>query len=260
VSSNESIPYILVESEPLNTSRLTSYQHRYHSAAALRLMNKYRIGRIDGPWTNFTPPIRGGVFREVTHDVEAGTDSEGDTDTDWSSYPPSVNSSRSSLNLVDEKGGSQLDSVTLKDPEASSSLLRPLDRDVKHRCNIRKVPDHVVGTSEGSTPSSREAYTSSVLQKEIEDNIGSNPSLDEGTQREIAVKYQRLHDRVKDDGFYNCNYVEYGKELTRYTLLFVLFVVCLRAEWYLSSATFLGLFWVNTSSLWYDEPTVLIHL
>ena len=38
---------------------------RYHSAATLQTMSRYRIGRIKGAWTNFKPPIRGGVFEKT---------------------------------------------------------------------------------------------------------------------------------------------------------------------------------------------------
>ena len=31
----------------------------FHSAQALELMNRYQIGRIEGRWTNFVPPIQG---------------------------------------------------------------------------------------------------------------------------------------------------------------------------------------------------------
>lgn len=212
-------------------------------------MNHYRIGCIDGPWTNFTPPIRGGVFRGSTDDVDPGTDTESDSDTEFSSYTPSFNSSRTSLNLIDEEGESESHSseslLPVKVP-TSSSLLKPLDRIVKHRNVAPKA--HAAAVGSGSTTYiTREEYTSSVMQKEIDDDIGTNPSLDAETQRKIALRYSRLHDRVKNEGFYQCNYSDYGKEMLRYTLLFTLFAVCLRAEWYMTSAAFLGLFWVNKS-------------
>lgn len=214
-------------------------------------MNHYRIGRIDEPWTNFTPPIRGGIFRGTTVDVDTGTDTESDSDTEFSSCPPSFNSSRTSLNLIDDEGdGESHSSKSLLPLEVptSSSLLKPLDRIIKHRNVAPKAHAVAVGVSESTTYTTREEYTSSVMQKEIDDDIGNNPSLDEETQRDIALKYSKLHDRVKNEGYYQCNYSDYGKEMLRYSLLFALFIVCLRAEWYMTSAAFLGLFWVNTSS------------
>lgn len=261
VSSSILILHSSVKSEFLKTSRLISCLHRYHSTTALRLMNTYRIGRIDGPWTNFTPPIRGGVFREDGDNAHAGTDTEGDTDTDWSSDSPSINSSTTSLSQVDDEDDGESTSINAfptKDLKRSSSFLKPSDRAVKHRCNISNVHQSVAPTPESSTQTLREAYTSSILQKEIEDNIKRSPSLDQEVQRKIALKYRRLHHRVKKEGFYNCNYVEYGKELIRYSFLFAMFAVCLRAEWYMTSAAFLGLFWVATSSLYYNASTILI--
>lgn len=261
VSSSESMLHNSVDSKLLTTSWLTTCLHRYHSTTALRLMNTYRIGRIDGPWTNFTPPIRGGVFREDGDTAHAGTDTEGETDTDWSSYSPSLNSSKTSLNLDDDEVDGESDPInalSTTDLKRSLSTLKPSDRAVKHRCNIPNLHQSVARTPKSSTPTSREVYTSSILQKEIEDNMKRSPSLDPEVQRKIAVKYQRLHHRVKREGFYNCNYVEYGKELIRYTFLFAMFAVCLRAEWYMTSAAFLGLFWVAMSSFHYNASTILI--
>ncbi len=262
VSSNESVWNISVASRLLKSSRLILCLRRYHSMTAIRLMNKYRIGRIDGPWTNFTPPIRGGVFREAVDKEDVGTDTDGETDTDSTSSSASFNSSTTSLNLVDDVDDGQSEpaiALPTKSLETSSSIIGMSDRGVKHRCNIINVHERVSQPSISSAPRSREEYISSVLQQEIEDNKKCCPSLDPEVQRQIAVKYQRLHNRVKKEGFYDCNYVEYGKELTRYTFLFVMFAVCLRAEWYMTSATFLGLFWVGTSLSNYIDPNILIQ-
>ncbi|KAG9528519.1 fatty acid/sphingolipid desaturase, partial [Aureobasidium melanogenum] len=91
--------------------------------------------------------------------------------------------------------------------------------------------------------SSRMAFTSAMEQKEIAEGLASMPSVDEHTQLAIAMDFRALHERVKNEGFYDCPYIEYGKELIRYSLLFGTFIYFLRAEWYLISACFLGMFW-----------------
>ena len=63
-------------------------------------------------------------------------------------------------------------------------------------------------------------------------------------QQAIAEKYSALHDRIADEGLYACPYLEYGKEMVRYLSLFGLFVYFLTKAWYITSALFLGLFWV----------------
>ena len=111
----------------------------------------------------------------------------------------------------------------------------------------------VVSTSENVTTSSsertqtREEYTAQVMQQEIDDNIAAYPSLDADTQRVITLKYQALHERVKNEGYYDCRYIEYGKEAIRYSTLFATFLFALHSKWYITSAVFLGLFWVWTT-------------
>ncbi|KAK4994557.1 hypothetical protein LTR66_005446 [Elasticomyces elasticus] len=90
---------------------------------------------------------------------------------------------------------------------------------------------------------SAKTYTERTMQKELLSDLRDYPSLSAETQQEITRKYQQLHQTAKDEGFYDCPYVEYGKELARYSALFTLSIIALRAEWYITSAVFLGLFW-----------------
>src|ERR1700753_3279598 len=39
---------------------------RLHSIEARTRMQSYRIGRIEGRWDNFIPPIQGGKFRKLS--------------------------------------------------------------------------------------------------------------------------------------------------------------------------------------------------
>ncbi|KAJ8122359.1 hypothetical protein ONZ43_g1423 [Nemania bipapillata] len=54
----------------------------YHSAATLKTMKAFRIGRKPpGPWTNLTPPIRGGVYHqeeEVVVEADTASGSNGE--------------------------------------------------------------------------------------------------------------------------------------------------------------------------------------
>ena len=222
-------------------------------------MNKYRIGHIEDTWVNFTPPIRGGVFRENTEDVDSYTDAsitdtEDDNDTDLSSYTPSWNSSQTSLDLDEDLKSLASNHILTATPDSlqkSPSFLTPPEEAFTPRCRrsfTRQQYKTPIAPSQPSNLTSPEIYTASILQEEINDGIRDNPSLDARTQRDIAVKYQALHQRVKEDGFYDCQYSEYGKEIIRYLMLFTLFLICLRAEWYMTSAVLLGLFWVGLSS------------
>lgn len=92
---------------------------------------------------------------------------------------------------------------------------------------------------------SRDEEIEAIEQREIDEGISEWPSLDAETQRNITLEYRALHEQVKLHGLYNCRYSEYGKEMIRYSILFTAFLVLLRAEWYLTSAIFLGMFWVS---------------
>lgn len=208
------------------------------------MMNKYRIGRIAGPWVNFTPPIRGGIYRDNIEAAQEGSDDEDsdDTSSSWSSRLDSMNSSTTSIESITngDVGHSAMMSSRSKerlDPYSSSVH--------QDRAAERRIQSSDAQTNHHERLSPKD-YTSSAVQKAIDDDVRDNPSLDAGTQRAITSKYQALHQRVKDEGFYDCHYIEYGKEIIRYTLLFSLFFTFLRAEWYLTSACFLGLFWVRS--------------
>lgn len=94
------------------------------------------------------------------------------------------------------------------------------------------------------TPGRREALISSMEEQEVAVGLASMPSLDWETQQDITTDFRALHERIKVEGFYECDYKAYGREVIRYGVLFSAFILLLRAQWYLTSACFLGMFWV----------------
>ncbi|MCJ1288212.1 hypothetical protein MMC26_007567 [Xylographa opegraphella] len=229
----------------------------YHSAKTVRLMAAFRIGRIQAPWTNLTPPIRGGVFRKYQDEEESISSRSDDEEPPLASDVASVNSSTTSLELAAD------DDLKLDSGPLIRSTSKTLECDgygsdnsheVNHRRAFQAKADIFDPYSDlkGLTgrplikDQTRDAFTLQTMQDELQRDLENYPSLDAVTQRNITEKYQALHQRVKDEGYYDCRYIEYGKEFVRYTLLFVLFLVCLRAEWYMTSAVFLALFWQQT--------------
>lgn len=162
---------------------LTRVFLRSHAPEIICSMSRYCIGRFEGDWTNFTPPLQGGTFRR------------------------------------DHKSLS-LDSATLCRPEPVTPLSEASHLD--------------------ATPGS---YTAGAIQEELNADIQKYPPLDASTQRNIALKFRELHQRVRDEGYYDCRYLEYGKEMGRYVALFCLFLFFLKREWYTVSACSLGLWW-----------------
>lgn len=94
---------------------------------------------------------------------------------------------------------------------------------------------------------SRKEYTEGLEEKERQEGLRNFPSLDADTQLAITMEYRAMHDRIKELGLYQCRYSEYGKEAMRYFLLFGIFAAFLYNGWYLTSAAFLGMFWVSLS-------------
>ncbi|OAA55292.1 delta-9 acyl-CoA desaturase [Niveomyces insectorum RCEF 264] len=86
-------------------------------------------------------------------------------------------------------------------------------------------------------------FTNRSVQHEIDRDTLVYPPVDPARQEAIVQRYRALHQRVHDEGFYECPYGEYAKEMARYSTLFVLFLATLHAGWYVVSAVFLGLFW-----------------
>ena len=228
-------------------------------------MGAYRIGRFAGPWKNFTPPIRGGVFRKnpphecENHEddsIEDGTSTDTDTDTSLVGSEDELVASRVSSNTSLE---TEPDTTWKLNEEKSKDVLLTVqsgfhDDTRRGRARRRAGRNSNCSSVPSSSPNpfkhtqTREEYTSETMQKEIDDDLAAYPSLDAATQGEIVRQYQALHERVKNEGFYDCRYTEYLKETVRYCALFSIFLLLLRAEWYLTSAACLGLFWVCLSS------------
>lgn len=238
-------------------------------------MKAYRIGRVQQPWTNLVPPIRAATantnvewknqeplpapqeqIASLPPSSNTSESGQGETDDsdDASIFSKVISSSNSSVGVSDEEA-----EPLLKCPE-SNAQGEGLEASVLRRRNIiqqqqeeQDVEVLLAATDDSETvPTttslfnknlSRAAFTAALEQKEVADGIRSYPSLDPETQQSIRREYAALHKIVQDQGLYNCPYAEYGKEMIRYSALFAAFLSLLRAEWYLTSAIFLGLFW-----------------
>jgi delta8-fatty-acid desaturase len=207
---------------------------RFHAASTLKSMNAYHIGYILEPWTNLTPPIRGGIYEktviEVEEDTASSVDTGGGSDSDCLSVVSSATSLESAASSTAVCHPPKIDfNPKAKDEAKAEGPRRRRDKDTSHTLG-KLSPD---------------AYIASAIRAEIEDGIRAYPSLDPETQQSINLKYRNLHQRVEDEGFYECRYIEYAKEATRYSILFVSSMLLLRQGWYMTSACFLGFFWVR---------------
>lgn len=91
----------------------------------------------------------------------------------------------------------------------------------------------------------REQYAIEQEERERQEGRDENPSLDLETQKAIVSDYRILHEQFKAAGLYQCPYSAYAWESLRYGILFAACAYFLYTKWYLTSALFLGLFWVS---------------
>ncbi|PGH13108.1 hypothetical protein AJ80_06480 [Polytolypa hystricis UAMH7299] len=193
-----------------------------HSKKTRQRMNCFQIGRIEGRWTNFLPPIQGGLFRPYVKDQE---------DTD----------------------GIESDMFSEVSSEESSRPASPIFDSVEGRSGLRRRDDSSTDLSTvGSSPAPpdfssetqmRLSIVDACTQKEILLDEALYPPVDPAHQDNIALKYRALGERIRAEGLYDCNYSAYAIEALRYSMFFGLFVFFLHHSYFCLSAFFLGCFW-----------------
>ncbi|KAF4830766.1 Delta 8-(E)-sphingolipid desaturase [Colletotrichum tropicale] len=224
----------------------------YHSAATLKTMKAFRIGRKPaGPWVNMTPPIRGGVYtKQDTTPADAAADVS-DAPADIVDCPSSDLDEDSTDDAVSEvSDGTSRTSLTsdCSSAEEDVKVQDKVDTGIRRRLAAHGdlhdfTDDGLKLSSRSQAPKTAAEFTDWAMQQGIEKDLDEYPSLDPAVQQDIQAKYRALHDRIQDAGLYDCPYLDYGKEMARYTTLFVSFLIFLHYEWYMTSACFLGLFW-----------------
>ncbi|KAJ5520251.1 Fatty acid/sphingolipid desaturase [Penicillium fimorum] len=182
-----------------------------HSEEARQRMTSYQIGRIEGTWINFLPPIQGGKFRAYTDDTclsdeDSTTQESSGSSSQEGSTPPSP----------------------IFDAIDSKSTIR------------QRKPTGATLTDQAPV---KPAFLDARTREEIIFDTAKYPSLDIASQEEIKRKYRALHERIKAEGLYDCNYSCYFIECCRYTLFAGLSYMFLRMGWWATSAFFLGCLW-----------------
>ncbi|KAL0936683.1 fatty acid desaturase [Colletotrichum truncatum] len=197
-----------------------------HSAETKAQMSRYRIGRIEGYWRNFVPPIQGGKFRTAEEGGPEINDAEEDDALRFFG-PPSLSdvSSREASPVFDNNESS----IRRRHGAAQSPSLASISSATTDCADNEEM--------DGTT------FLDSETRKKIRLDLDKYPSLDDTTQAEIVRKYRLLDERIKAEGLYDCNYSAYGIELIRYTILFLGMLTFLRWGWYVPSAVCLGCLW-----------------
>lgn len=103
-----------------------------------------------------------------------------------------------------------------------------------------------------------QSFTHLSEQKDIERALRDYPSLDPKTQRDIALKFRKLHLKIRKQGLYDCHYSNYMIDLSRYLALFGSFGFLFYHSYTLLSAVFLGFFWQQVMFVAHDAGHLAI--
>ncbi|KAH7119160.1 fatty acid desaturase [Dendryphion nanum] len=213
----------------------TDEVQRFHSLETVAFSNRFQIGRIQGPWVNFLPPIQGGKFRTEEELVAIS-----DRDYDES--------------LVER------DNASATSSEGPSPIFEPVDhlnpavRKRNSALNARASSSSSISSVElDDIPSKpKMSLMDARTQREIDFDKAKYPSLDPETQAKVVDKYRELEKRIQAEGLYDCRYSSYGIELLRYAFYFGMFLFLLRSGWYITSSVFLGTLWHQLSFTVHD--------
>jgi delta8-fatty-acid desaturase len=179
-------------------------------------MEKYCIGRIEGRWSNFTPPIQGGKFR-------AHIKSE-------------------SINMDDEEVHHH--SISSDISRTPSPVFDAAEGKIRRR-NAKQTEMPISSASSVSSVALDDAmsHLDIITKEQIDLDHAKYPALDDMTQDKVVQKYRVLDAKLRAEGLYNCNYTAYGVEAIRYTFLACMTLLCLHWGWYGTGGMFLGCLW-----------------
>jgi delta8-fatty-acid desaturase len=225
---------------------LTHIHCSYHSPEVLKQMRGYRIGVINEPWIDFEPPISGGTF-------DLGVEKED------SQAAPTSNAVQLQLPVVAAGGhlqdGNRAMNCSKGCPNGTQQCLsaesmqfvQSIDCDEAFLTNKKQWFADMSSVSDTlkhcSSKYDAAQFIDHATKLAVDVDLSEYPSLDAETQRNISVNFRKLHEKVRQSGLNECDLSNYGMEIVRYVILFSLFILALRYEWYITSAVFLGLFW-----------------
>lgn len=203
----------------------TNEVRAFHSAETQRFMHRYQIGRVEGQWKDFVPPIQGGTVSQFDEGSETAEEHGSTAHVDQESSEEEHSQEPSPLFDPAEHPTTSLKRRNPRPRTASESSATSLD---------------TLELDPSALPNEKDSQSATdPTQRDIE----IFPSLDPLTQQSIIDKYRQLDDRIRAAGLYNCNYTAYLYEFIRYATLALLSYYFLRQQTFSLSAICLGLLW-----------------
>jgi delta8-fatty-acid desaturase len=189
-----------------------------HSQETQQFMQRFVVGKIEGRWENFVPPVQGGEFRRMIEDGDV-------------KYPQQVCEESSSSSSSTAPPSPTFDSVDGK----ADRIRRSRDVDATSISSASSLSL----TEESCKTSAMDART----EAEISSDLLKYPSLDSASQDRIITKYRTLEQQLRVAGLFDCPYHAYALECIRYVALFTAFLYFLKTQYFFLSAISLGLLW-----------------
>lgn len=198
-----------------------------HSSEARTKMLSFRIGRIEGRWQNFLPPIQGGSFRAFNHNLSNEHSESRTLVTNTISHRQSQTSS-----LLEEAADEANKS------HSNDGLGRPKAGICSTNSNVEKH-----GRSEMAAYQAAKGVLQSRTQEQIDHDLAKYPALSDDTQDNIVQRYRELEHVIQARGLYKCSYSSYAIEMLRYLSLLGMSLLCLRFGYYTTGGLFMGCLW-----------------
>ncbi|KAH3686378.1 hypothetical protein WICPIJ_002631 [Wickerhamomyces pijperi] len=239
----------------------------YHSDETQETFTKWRIGKIDYEWENFLPPIQGGIYRSLQEQhqekqLQQETD-KGDVIVCSGAKLNNPTGEEDSISEECPNSNDSTDATEVSEPETiikkaimsgeiTATKIRPLikqgdiptlDKKEYYEKKVVKDPSDTFMN-----------YDRSLVKEDIE----SLPSLDRKTQEFLSEEYNKLHQKIIDDGWYQCNYWKYGEEALRIGSLFAVSFLCLYWRYYFVSAVAMGFGWQQLVFIVHDAGHISI--
>lgn len=189
------------------------FMSRFHSAATIESMSRYRIGVLGEQWHNITPPIQKSVMHEESQPVE-----------------PEVAA------LAQSTARSYRD-----DSKHSSSNM--ISRRIRE-----DTPESDAG-SEVSSIFEKDTLDSGATSQTSQDDI-SDRDLHHTNQE--VTKFREMVSKVEAEGLYDSSVRAWMPELIRWSFLIAGMLYFLRHGWYCTSAAFMGMFWHSLAGAAHD--------
>lgn len=224
----------------------TDEMNAYHGDDTIKTFKRWKIGHIDYDWSNLLPPIQGADysdFKDVgNNNLDDKMDKTSSPDNSEVEFTTSSVSSTDSL-------------VNIKSTTPNKGIGYP-------KGDVRpKVPQNMIVNDENRDKIYPIVKDTIVDPKRLLENYDNNlcqedllglPSLDYKTQKTLHDEYNELHDTLKRNGFYKCDYWNYVRELIKIGSIMLYSFSFFKLGHYTISGILMGLGWQQMTFIGHD--------